>query len=205
MSKVVKRLLCTDPSRLQQGRGWRLLQDFLMTSCVLQAGQYGTFEFDGIEDSTLTRSWTLSCHPDETARTNTISITVKRVSTLCSIPWVYHVGTADRQASHCQGGLSRPHDVRVTDVAVQVGKASVWLWDNMGQLRTIAFRGLDGIFTSDVVPSEGEWRYSSGTRLNTIWRILIYTIYNSCCLESCLHSACVGKNALARLKVLHGV
>ncbi|BDA45470.1 probable 3-ketosteroid-9-alpha-monooxygenase, ferredoxin reductase at C-terminar half [Coccomyxa sp. Obi] len=79
-----------------------------------KAGQYGTFDFEGIEDSTLTRSWTLSCHPDETARTNTISITVKRV-----------------------------------------GKASVWLWDNMGQLRTIAFRGLDGIFTSDVVPSEG--------------------------------------------------
>lgn len=44
-----------------------------------QAGQYATFEFEDVGDTTLTRSWTLSCHPDETADTNTISITVKKV------------------------------------------------------------------------------------------------------------------------------
>ena len=45
----------------------------------------------------------------------------------------------------------------VFDVALQVGKASIWLWDNMGQLHPLAFRGLDGTFTSNVVPSEGKW------------------------------------------------
>ncbi|KAK9904261.1 hypothetical protein WJX75_008022 [Coccomyxa subellipsoidea] len=36
----------------------------------------------------------------------------------------------------------------------KVGKASGWLWHNMAQLRTIAFRGLDGVFTSDLIPTD---------------------------------------------------
>lgn len=129
----------------------------LLIDGLLQAGQYCTFEFEGIGDSILTRSWTLSCHPDETIQTNTISITVKKVifcdCTVCR-EIVLHSFDLMGAESYCHYSASQ---------FLQVGKASSWLWDNMGQLRTIAFRGLDGIFTSDLIPTEGEGELSPST------------------------------------------
>ena len=50
-----------------------------------KAGQYGSFEFDGLgqaNQKTITRTWTISSPPAEAERQNTITLTIKKVG-----PW----------------------------------------------------------------------------------------------------------------------